>query len=163
MKEFSNLHKNHLAAMDLFRDLEITNDKGAKFIVPLMYANEDKIKTLLKVEKKIKPPLLFMYNSGITPALDMTSYISTSGVDLSKGNVVPSTSKYNVNYHLHVLTLYEEDMNNIIEKVLTVFKTKEKEGFRLTNIANNYTPGDNIGELTCIKWLFSFSNVFEVK
>lgn len=89
MKEFSNLHKNHLAAMDLFRDLEITNDKGAKFIVPLMYANEDKIKTLLKVEKKIKPPLLFMYNSGITPALDMTSYISTSGVDLSKGNVVP--------------------------------------------------------------------------
>lgn len=126
------------ATMDEFKDIIHLVDTGKScntYKVPVIWGTEDKAAAYMMesniqrgvVVDKIKLPLINIYRG------DMFF-----------------NDKIHAYYHVTATTLYEEDMNQILEQIVVKFhpKLKNKVGeYSLMSMINNYYPGGSVASV----------------
>jgi hypothetical protein len=136
------LRDNDGITMDLFRDIVILDNEAKHHYVPILWASDEKVVTIINLnEGIIKLPIM----------------------NLQRGDFdcVPVSEKnygVKINYHLTVRTLYEEDMNQIVEQVFARFipyPITRLEGYKLRSIANNNDLKNDFDGLGIHKYIFN--------
>lgn len=118
------------ATMDEFRGIITLDETGKAHKVPIIWATHDRVAAYVLADKDkdtLRLPVL----------------------NLFRGDLFFSDKIY-AYYHLTARTLYEEDMNQILEQVVTKFHPKFKNAvgeYSLQSIINNLYPG---GSNACI-------------
>jgi hypothetical protein len=179
------------AVMDLFRNLVIIDEDGVAKAVPIIWATQERAvahaiqenvsKDVNNVVNRIKLPMLAISSTDFSFNQDRYTY--HRAIDWLRQNGRPgfeSREKYDhgtvmgvsrgipvdVGYTLIAWTMYVEDMNQILEQVMTKFSpvayisvrgVRWETIVKLTGIANNLEtePGDN--QLRVVKFQFNLS------
>lgn len=182
------------AMMDLFTNVVVINDEGEYFPVPIIYATQERaVAYILQdnmrkdnsgVVDRIRLPIMSLYSSGI--AFDINRYTYHKAIDYGRGMRADFKPGYtvkecyerdtvfgfakgipvNVTYNLYVWTMYVEDMNQIVEQIITKFSPMAyirvrginlEVGVKLDSIANNLNvePGDKANRV--VKYQFNFT------
>ncbi len=137
------------AMLDLFRNIMVIDEEGKAHIVPIIWASQEKaVDAILQdnvrkdnslVVDRIRLPTLAIWNAGITQDLQRFTYqkaysllrwMNSEGLPgFTTQEKYPKDTVFgvtrglpiNVTYTLYIWTLYEEDMNQILEQVLLKF------------------------------------------
>lgn len=136
MKEYSKLHKQQIVIKEIFSDIKIILDNGKSKNVPIYWDHEDVINSKLKGEKTIFLPLMFIHDTGI---------------ELTEKESIKTPKIY---YQLHIETLFQEEINQIIEECLQKFQQNDK--IKLKSITNNYNVQNNYFGKTILKYSIDF-------
>lgn len=116
------------AIMDEFNEIVHLDETGKAHKVPVIWATDDKAAAYCRAEPdKIKLPLINIYRGDMFFNDKICCY-----------------------YHLTIQTLYEEDMNQILEQSVQKFhpKFKNKIGeYTLMSMINNYYPGGSAASI----------------
>jgi len=115
------------ATMKEFRDTVVLDEEGKAHKVPIIWATDDRAAEFVQAGDSIKLPLMNLY----------------------RGDLFFAEDKIYAYYHLNMHSLYEEDMNQMVEQAVVKFKhgckiplLKHKVGeYSLMSIINNYYPG----------------------
>jgi len=182
------------AAMDLFRNLVVIDEQGKAHSIPIIWATQEKaVAAVLQqnvrkdnslVVDRIKLPILAIYSSDFSFAQDRyvyhkaVNYLRSLRVDGKPGFTASEIFErdtvfgvargipLDIGYQLFAWTLYEEDMNQIVEQILLKFSPVAYIRVRgvpweidvtLDSMANNVNtePGDKA--IRIIKWQFNFT------
>lgn len=122
------------AAMDEFRNIVVLDESGKLYKVPIIWADNDRTEAYVKTPQEID---------------SKTTRLNLPVLNLFRGDLFFGDKIY-VYYHLTARTIYEEDMNQILEQVVTKFHPKFKNAageYSLLSIINNMYPG---GSNACI-------------
>lgn len=182
------------AMMDLFREMVVIDEDGKAHPVPIIWATQEKAVAAVVQENvrkdnslvvdRIKLPMLAISSSGMNFNQDRytyhkaVDYIRTEKRDWKPGFTIKE--KYerdtifgvtrgipvDVNFTLYAWTMYIEDMNQLLEQILTKFSPTAyirvrgvswEVQVKLDSIANNldFEPGDQA--LRVIKFEFNFT------
>ena len=140
------LTRTDRAVKDLFNDLVVVNEEGTAHKVPCLWATHEKL-------------IAFVDQSNPTSELDLDGKrkiirdkIALPVIGVYAGNISMSGSQPLVRYLVSVFTLFQEDMNQIIEQIITKFDNKRN--CKLIEIARNYNA-DDVLEPTSIRVLKS--------
>ena len=98
----SKIHYTNKAVKDLFEDIQVVDEAGKAHKVPLIWANNEKVMTIITDMKNFKPPVMSILDTDIR---------------LQDGQPV-------IAYELNCYTTYEEEMNQIIEQIILMFDNK---------------------------------------
>ena len=182
------------AMKDLFGNAVVIADDGQYFPVPIIWASQERAvayimqdnmrKDTSAVVDRIKLPLMSIYNSGME--FDQSRYVYHQAIDYGRSlrsdfapgytikerynrDTIFGAAKglpYNIHYTLFIWTMYLEDMNQIVEQIVTKFSPiayirvqgiNWEMGVKLDSIANNLNvePGDKAHRV--IKYEFNFT------
>jgi hypothetical protein len=134
------------AMLDMFKDIKVATDSGTTHVVPAIYANEAKALSRIFYEadkhlddikafsQKIKLPLL---------ALERVEF-NFAGTDVEIG------------YKLNAYSMYNEDMNQIIEQVITKFKDENKP-YKLKKINKADDDNPRTNSIKVCHWQFDLT------
>ena len=145
------IRANDEAMLDTFRNIKVIDDQGQEHTVPIIWASQEKAVDMILqdnvrkdnslVVDRIRLPIMAIWNAGMTP--DMTRFTYQRAYSLlpwlSKDGSPGFTQqeKYkkdtffgvtrgwpvNISYTLYIWTLYEEDMNQILEQCFLKFSS----------------------------------------
>lgn len=182
------------AMLDLFKNVVILNDEGASFPVPVIYATQERAVAYIlqdnirkddsAVVDRIRLPIMSVYLAGVE--LDLKRYTFHKALDYGRSLRPDFKPGYTINekrqrdtvfgiakgipvhlsYNLFVWTMFLEDMNQIVEQVITKFSPlayirvrgiQWEVGVKLDSIANNLNiePGDKANRV--VKYQFNFT------
>ena len=169
------------AVTDLFKDIIVLDDAGKAHNVPIIWGTQEKAVLAITANNyrkdnslvldRITLPMLAIHNSGIE--YDYKRYTYHKALDFlrvhSKNNIpgmairekwerdtvfgIAKGVPINISYKLYAWTLYNQDMNQIIEQIVPRFSSiayikvkgiSWEVGVKLESIENNitYDPGD---------------------
>jgi hypothetical protein len=182
------------AMMDMFRDIVVIDEASKAHNVPIIWATQEKAVTWILQENtrkdtslvvdRIRVPILAIHSSDMS--FNQNRYIYHKAVDYLRdpnNGFRPGFTRseryerdtvfgvargipIDVGYTMYVWTLFEEDMNQIVEQVLTKFSPMAyirvrgiswEIGVKLDSIANNVDtePGDQAQRV--FKYQFGFT------
>jgi hypothetical protein len=178
------------AVTDLFKDIVVIDEQGSPIPVPIIWSTQERAVAAIVQENvrkddstiidKLRLPLMSIYDSEFS--MNMDRYIYHEAVDYMRDRhgrpgLVGSEKRdrdtifgvargipVDIGYTLFVWTLYKEDMNQILEQIVSKFSPIayiRVQGVywetivKLESIANNENmePGGN--NLRVIKWQFN--------
>ena len=95
------------AVLNEFKDVQVINEEGRAFTVPIIWADDEKAQSVSELGKdgaitRVKAPLLNIFHT-----------------DFHFNSI---TNKILIDYFLNARTVYTEDMNQIIEQVILKFE-----------------------------------------
>jgi hypothetical protein len=140
------LRKCDEAMMDEFKNLVVMDEKGESHPIPIVWADESKVDTVLElgsdksehlIVDKIKLPLL----------------------NMSRGDLRFPDNKIKIDYYLSASTLYQEDMNQILEQIISKFNPvlENKAGVVAVGSAvNNFKNKSDSNMIRMNKYHFHF-------
>jgi hypothetical protein len=99
------LRKLHQELLDVFKDMVTIDEEGKSHQVPAIWATKEKIIQTVETEGKIKLPVITLTNDIIS--------VRDARFDLDTG--------VQTWYDLNIITLFEEDANQILEQVIFKF------------------------------------------
>lgn len=182
------------AMMDLFQNVVVIADDGEYFPVPIIYASQERAVAYVLQENmrkdnsavvdRIRLPILSIYNSGMEFAQGRYTYHKALDYgrsmrsDFAPGYTVSDQYErdtvfgvakgipVDIQYTLFVWTMHIEDMNQIVEQIITKFSPLAyirvrginwEIGVKLNSIANNLNvePGDKAHRV--VKYQFNFT------
>lgn len=146
------IRANDEAMLDTFRNIKVIDDQGQQHTVPIIWASQEKAVDMILqdnvrkdnslVVDRIRLPIMAIWNNGMTPDLKRFTYQKAYSILpwLSADGHSPGFTqqeKYqkdtffgvtrgwpvDINYVLYVWTLYEEDMNQILEQCFLKFSS----------------------------------------
>jgi len=141
------LRKTDEAVKSLFSDLVVVNEEGDAHKVPCIWADYEKTRAYLeqgsnelnldgtlKITDKIKArlPLISVYSTDIT---------------------MPASLPV-VGYTVNIKTLFQEDMNQILEQI--ILKFDNKKNCKLAGVARNYSDGE-VSQLRVLQSTFGIT------
>lgn len=125
----TTLRKADRLVLDLFKNLVIINDEGISSKVPVIYGTREKLRARAEGTggiKKIAMPIVAMCRKDIHQTL-----------------VPTKTTTWLLDYHVLIETLFQEDMNQILEQMFLHFSPKVEfednnvKKLHLRNITSN--------------------------
>jgi hypothetical protein len=135
------VHRGDEATMDEFREISIIDENGVSHHVPIIWANDEKASEVVNGNYYLKEEI----NIIRLPLLNLNSFhISFDGKNIHS------------HYRLTANALYKNDMDQIVEQVLSKFGSEcdfvnNTGSYRLSSISNN------CGEVNKVqKWSFNF-------
>jgi hypothetical protein len=177
------------AMMDLFRNVVVLDEDGKAHPVPITWGTQERaVAVILQdnirddnslVADRIRLPILAIHSTDISQDLDRFVYQAAQDYSRNKDGTPGFTMKENVErdtvfgvargipvnigYTLYAWTLYEEDMNHIIEQVFLKFSPVAYINVRgvqweiivtLESTANNidFEPGDQNERVIKYQW-----------
>ena len=182
------------ACLDLFRDIVVLDESGKAHQIPIIWATQEKAVAYILQENtrkdeslvvdRIRLPMLAINASGYQ--FNQNRYTYHKAIDYLRNHKndwkpgFTTSERYerdtvfgvsrgipiDVSYTLYAWTLYEEDMNQIVEQIVTKFSPiayirvrgiSWEIGVKLDSIANNVNiePGDK--NVRVFKYQFSFT------
>ena len=183
-----------MAMKDMFSNLVVLDTNGKAFGVPIIYGSQERAVAAIMFDNvrkdnslvvdRIRLPLLSIYQSGIQYSQDRYTYHKAvdylrrlrpdrapgfTASEFKERDTVFGVTRgipIDVEYTLSAWALYIEDMNQIVEQVITKFSpiayirvrgVQWEIGVKLTSIANNLEaePGDQ--KLRVIKFQFNLT------
>lgn len=182
------------AVKDLFRDIVVQDESGKVHSVPIIWGTQERAVAYIVQENvrkdeslvvdRIRLPILAIHSSEFN--FNQSRYIYHKAIDYlrnPKDNWRPgftTSERYerdtvfgvtrgipvDIGYSLYAWTMYEEDMNQILQQIITKFSPiayirvkgiSWEIGVKLTSVANNlnYEPGDKA--VRVFKYQFNFT------
>ncbi len=143
------LRKTDEAVKGLFDNLVVVTEEGDAHRVPCLWATHEKLAT-------------FVDQSNPTSELDLNGKkkivedrIKLPIIGVYSNDIMMSGSQPLIMYTANIWTLFQEDMNQILEQVLLKFDNKKN--CKLIGIARNYSYGDSDYSLKVLKSSFSLT------
>jgi hypothetical protein len=140
------LRKTDEGVKALFSDLVVVTEEGDAHKVPCLWATHEKLAA-------------FVEQSNPTSELDLNGKrkivkdsIKLPVIGVYSNDITMSGSQPLVAYHVNIWTLFQEDMNQILEQI--ILKFDNKKNCKLVGISRNYNE-DNSGEEFSVRVLKS--------
>jgi hypothetical protein len=138
----TTLRKADRLVLDVFKNLVIISEEGTVSKVPVIYGTREKLRARAEFTagsciKKIALPIVALHRKDIHQAAN------ASGRHTDLGTWVPDWQEWLLDYHVVIETLFQEDMNQILEQIMlpfspTVeFKDDKVKKLYLKNIVSN--------------------------
>jgi hypothetical protein len=145
------IRANDEAMLDTFRNIKVIDEQGQEHTVPIIWASQEKAVDMILqdnvrkdnslVVDRIRLPIMAIWNAGMTPDMTRFTYqrayslLPWLSADGSPGFTQQEKYKkdtffgvtrgwpVDISYTLYIWTLYEEDMNQILEQCFLKFSS----------------------------------------